>query len=51
MILNTAHNEIPHQSLDFSKIKKTLGWVPKENIRSTAKKIFEWYKKALINII
>ena len=37
-------NEIPYQSLDYSKIKKTLGWKPKESIRSTAKKIFEWYK-------
>lgn len=44
-ILNTAKNEIPYQSLDYSKIKKTLGWKPKENIKSTAKKIFGWYKK------
>ncbi|MDO8741604.1 MAG: GDP-mannose 4,6-dehydratase [Candidatus Roizmanbacteria bacterium] len=43
-ILNTAKNEIPYQSLDYSKIKKTLGWKPKENIISTAKKIFSWYK-------
>ena len=43
-ILNTAKNEIPYQSLDYSKIKRTLGWKPKENIKSTAEKIFEWYK-------
>ena len=43
-ILNTAHNEIPYQSLDYSKIKKRLGWTPKENIKSTADRIFEWYK-------
>lgn len=43
-ILNTAKNEIPYQSLDYSKIKKILGWRPKENIKSTAKKILEWYK-------
>lgn len=43
-ILNTAKNEIPYQSLDYSKIRKTLGWKPKENIRSTVKKIFEWYE-------
>lgn len=43
-ILNTAHNEIPYQSLDYSKIKKTLGWKPKENIKTTAGKIFKWYK-------
>ncbi|MFA6016667.1 MAG: hypothetical protein WC744_01105 [Patescibacteria group bacterium] len=45
MILNTAKNEIPYQSLDYSKIRKTFGWRPKENIKSTAKKILEWYKK------
>jgi CDP-glucose 4,6-dehydratase len=43
-ILNTAKNEIPYQSLDYSKIKKTLGWMPKENIKSTAEKILGWYK-------
>ena len=43
-ILNTAKNEIPYQSLDYSKIKKTLGWKPKESIKTTAKKISEWYK-------
>ncbi|MEK7633211.1 MAG: GDP-mannose 4,6-dehydratase [Patescibacteria group bacterium] len=43
-ILNMAYNEIPYQSLDYSKIKKTLGWKPKESIKSTAKKIFGWYK-------
>lgn len=43
-ILNTAKNEIPYQSLDYSKIRKTLGWKPRENIKSTAKKIFGWYK-------
>ena len=43
-ILNTAKNEIPYQSLDYSKIKRVLGWEPKENIRSTAEKIFEWYQ-------
>ncbi|MEK7495072.1 MAG: GDP-mannose 4,6-dehydratase [Patescibacteria group bacterium] len=43
-ILNTAKNEIPYQSLDYSKIKKTLGWKPKENLKSSAEKIFSWYK-------
>ncbi|MFA6016670.1 MAG: NAD-dependent epimerase/dehydratase family protein [Patescibacteria group bacterium] len=44
-ILNAAHNEIPYQSLDYSKIRKTLGWKPKDNIKSTAKKILEWYEE------
>jgi len=43
-ILNIAKNEIPYQSLDYSKIKKTLGWKPKENIKSTADRIFRWYR-------
>jgi CDP-glucose 4,6-dehydratase len=43
-ILNTAKNEIPYQSLDYSKINKTFGWKPRENIISTVKKIFNWYK-------
>jgi len=42
--LFSAKNEIPYQSLDYSKIKKTLGWKPKENIKSTAERIFNWYK-------
>jgi len=45
-IINTAKNEIPYQSLDYSKIKKTLGWKPKESIRLTAEKILGWYKKS-----
>src|SRR3989339_1093323 len=44
-ILNTAKNEIPYQSLDYSKIKKTLGWMPKENIKSTAERVLGWYQR------
>lgn len=43
-ILNTAQNEIPYQSLDWSKIRKTLGWEPRYSISQTTKQIFEWYK-------
>jgi CDP-glucose 4,6-dehydratase len=46
-ILNTAKNEIPYQSLDYSKIKRILNWKPKEDIKSSVKRIFEWYKKYL----
>src|SRR3989339_1792625 len=42
-ILNTAKNEIPYQSLDYSKIRKTLGWKPKSSIRLTSKIILKWY--------
>lgn len=44
-ILNTAKNEIPYQSLDFSKIKKKLGWKPEYSIASTIQKIKQWYQK------
>ena len=43
-ILNIAKNEIPYQSLDYSKIKKALGWKPVSNIKLTVKKIFHWYQ-------
>lgn len=45
-ILNSVINEIPFQSLDYSKIKRVLGWAPKETIKLTAKRIYRWYKKA-----
>ncbi len=44
-ILNIAKNEIPYQSLNYSKIKKTLGWKPKGNIKLTLEKMFCWYEK------
>lgn len=44
-ILNTAKNEIPYQSLDWSKIKKTLGWKPEYSLKTTVKKIYNWYWK------
>lgn len=47
-ILNTAKNEIPHQSLDYSKIKKTLGWKPRYSISKTVKEVLQWYKNLLI---
>lgn len=46
-ILNITKNEIPYQSLDFSKIKKELGWQPKYSISSTMQKINKWYQKCL----
>lgn len=46
-IFNTAKNEIPYQSLDYTKIKRTLNWKPKENIKTTAKKIMSWYSGIL----
>jgi CDP-glucose 4,6-dehydratase len=42
-ILNTAKNEIPFQSLDYSKIRKLIGWQPKKSIATTIRNILEWY--------
>jgi len=42
-ILNTAKNEIPYQSLDYTKIHNLLGWKPTNSIQTTAKKILKWY--------
>jgi len=44
-ILNRAVNEIPVQSINFNKIRKVLGWKPKENLSSTIPAIYDWYKK------
>jgi CDP-glucose 4,6-dehydratase len=44
-ILNQAKNEIPYQSLDYSKIKKEIGWEPKETVSSTAERVLGWYEK------
>lgn len=46
-ILNITKNEIPYQSLDYSKIKKTLGWSPSYNISKVIKKIRRWYRGIL----
>ena len=44
-VLKTAKNEIPYQSLDYSKIKKMLGWQPKLNLLKSIRRIHKWYKK------
>lgn len=46
-ILNIAKNEIPYQSLNYDKIKKTLGWKPKYTVKKVAKDIYRWYKNIL----
>jgi CDP-glucose 4,6-dehydratase len=48
-IANTARNEIPYQSLDYSKIKKMLGWSPTRSLSSTLPGIYEWYKRSIEN--
>ncbi|MFH2085538.1 MAG: GDP-mannose 4,6-dehydratase [bacterium] len=44
-ILNQAKNEIPYQSLNYDKVKRTLSWTPKNSISVTAKRMYEWYAK------
>ncbi|MBI3380331.1 GDP-mannose 4,6-dehydratase [Candidatus Gottesmanbacteria bacterium] len=44
-ILNIPKNEIPYQSLDWSKIRKTLGWQPKYSLQTTINEIYRWYLK------
>lgn len=46
-ILNQAKNEIPYQSLNFSKIEKAFGWKPKYTISGTAEKMRVWYEDIL----
>lgn len=42
-ILNQAKNEIPFQSLDYVKIRKTLGWKPESSLTETIPHIYQWY--------
>ncbi len=46
-ILDIEKNEIPYQSLNYSKIKKTLGWKPKHTLRDTMQNVFNWYSGLL----
>lgn len=46
-ILNTAKNEIPYQSLDWSKIKKMVGWKPRHDFFDMINKIYVWYLKSI----
>ncbi|MDP2632282.1 MAG: GDP-mannose 4,6-dehydratase, partial [Candidatus Curtissbacteria bacterium] len=43
-ILSIAINEIPTQSVNFGKIRKTLGWKPKNNFKKTISGMYAWYK-------
>jgi len=48
IIENTSANiEIKRQKLNFTKIKKDLGWFPKYNIEKAIKITINWYKKNL----
>jgi nucleoside-diphosphate-sugar epimerase len=47
-ILNITKNEIPYQSLNYDKIKKTLGWRPKHTIDKTITNIYSSYIKIIL---
>jgi len=44
-IINNAKNEIPYQSLDYTKITKSVGWAPQNSLESTLPSIHRWYTK------
>lgn len=46
-ILNNQKNEIPYQSLDYSKIKRRIGWKPKNKMKEVIGKIYSWYESVL----
>lgn len=43
-IMNSAVNEIPVQSVDFSKIRRKLKWKPNYNLEDVIHKTFRWYQ-------
>ncbi|MBM4317446.1 MAG: NAD-dependent epimerase/dehydratase family protein [Deltaproteobacteria bacterium] len=46
-ILNQAFNEIPVQSLDSTKAKKALNWVPLFGFEEGIRQTVDWYRGAL----
>lgn len=46
-ILNTAQNEIPYQSLDYTKIQKEFNWKPKTKLKNILPVIHRWYRKII----
>ncbi|OGG29097.1 hypothetical protein A2973_00660 [Candidatus Gottesmanbacteria bacterium RIFCSPLOWO2_01_FULL_49_10] len=44
-ILNCTQNEIPSQSLDFTKITRVISWKPTWSLEKSISNIFEFYKK------
>ncbi len=44
-ILNTAQNEIPYQSLNYSKITTEFGWKPRTKMKAILPAVYRWYKK------
>ena len=49
VILNNARNEIPYQSLDYTKIAKSVGWNPQRSLTDTLPNMYRWYSQYLGN--
>lgn len=47
IILDQARNEIPYQSLDYSKAIKVLNWKPKWDIKSSIHQINNYYNQII----
>ncbi len=46
-LAHTAQNEIRYQSLDFEKVRKAIGWTPKNRIAKVVPRMYKWYRKTL----
>lgn len=46
-VLNIAINEIPYQSLDFTKIHTSIHWKPQYTLSQTLPGLYRWYRKSL----
>lgn len=44
-ILNTQKNEIPHQSLQYTKATKLLGWKPRYHLTEGLRITYDWYRQ------
>jgi len=42
-ILNNSKLEIPYQSLNYTKVKRTVGWSPHHTLAQTIPTIYQWY--------
>ncbi len=47
-IANNQKNEIPAQSLNYTKAEKILGWKAKNSFEESIKETYNWYRKNVI---
>lgn len=46
-IMNNAKNEIPYQSLDYTKIQESINWKPHTKMSKILPSLYKWYKKEI----